>query len=122
LTKIPQIGSVKQYLFSYGTLQNDQVQLNLFGKCLAGSPDRLTGYKIVSIEITDKEFLSKGEQKIQRTLVFSNNSRDTIEGMALEISPGELLMADQYEPENYKRISVMLESGKQAWIYAAVQT
>jgi hypothetical protein len=113
---------VKEYLFSYGTLQKDQVQLNLFGRLLPGIRDRLIGYKIVPIDITDEQFLSTGEQKTQLTVRYSNDKNDIIEGTVFGISANELLIADKYEPDNYKRISVKLESGKRAWIYAVPET
>jgi gamma-glutamylcyclotransferase (GGCT)/AIG2-like uncharacterized protein YtfP len=109
-----------EYLFSYGTLQKEIVQLELFGRTLQGSRDILKGYKTVPIEITDKVFLSKGENKEQLTLVHTMNDNDKIEGTALELSKQELFKADEYEPDNYKRTRVKLESGKQAWIYVAI--
>jgi hypothetical protein len=36
----------------------------------------------------------------------------------LEISDSELVKADQYEPAGYKRVSAVLASGRQAWVYA----
>jgi len=108
---------MNEYLFSYGTLQKKTVQLDLFGRILSGSVDVLRGYKISTIEIADEAFLSKGEAKYQKTLLISNNERDRVNGMALEVTNDELLLADKYEPQNYKRVSVMLESGKKAWVY-----
>ena len=110
---------MQEYIFSYGTLQKEKVQLELFGRKLHGTKDVLEGYKISIIEIKDKSFLAKGEDKLQRTLVATHNNNDMIEGTALEIYGIELLQADQYEPDNYKRIKVALKSGKQAWIYLA---
>lgn len=109
-----------EYLFSYGTLQKEKTQLALFGRILQGSADILSGYQIATIEITDESFLSKGEEKFQRTLILTKDKNDTIKGTALEVTKEELLIADKYEPENYKRIKVQLESGKEAWIYAAI--
>ena|SRR5687767_13456790 len=109
-----------EYLFSYGTLQKEKVQLELFGRLLHGTKDVLEGYKVSIIEIKDESFLAKGEEKWQRTLVATNNNHDTIEGMVFEISGEELQQADTYEPDNYQRIKVVLRSGKAAWIYAAV--
>jgi gamma-glutamyl AIG2-like cyclotransferase len=109
---------MKEYLFSYGTLQKEKIQLDLFGRILEGSSDVLRGYTVSTIEITDETFLSKGEGKYQKTLIISDKNH-AVNGTALEITGEELLMADRYEPENYKRISVMLESGKEAWIYVA---
>jgi gamma-glutamylcyclotransferase (GGCT)/AIG2-like uncharacterized protein YtfP len=110
---------MKEYLFSYGTLQKENVQMDLFGRRLKGTPDVLQRFKIEMIEITDESFLSKGEEKFQRTLVRSNNQEDKIEGTLLELTSEELEVTDQYEPKNYKRIKVILQSGKEAWIYLA---
>jgi gamma-glutamylcyclotransferase (GGCT)/AIG2-like uncharacterized protein YtfP len=110
---------MSENLFSYGTLQKETVQLELFGRLLTGAKDVLEGYKLASIEITDEAFLAKGEEKFQWTLIRSNDNADLIEGTAFEISGEELLLADKYEPENYKRVKVTLLSGKKAWIYVA---
>lgn len=109
----------EEYLFSYGTLQQEEVQLDLFGRKLEGTQDVLTGYAIEEIEIKDEVFLSRGEEKYQRTLVRSNDSNDRIAGTVLKITNEELLLADEYEPDIYKRIKVKLESGKEAWVYSA---
>lgn len=110
---------MKENLFSYGTLQKDSVQLELFGRLLKGAKDILKGYKLSSIEITDESFLAKGEAKFQQTVIPSIDG--FIEGTVFEISEAELFLADKYEPENYKRMKVALGSGKEAWIYAAVE-
>lgn len=113
---------MKEYLFSYGTLQKDEVQMKLFGRLLDGEKDVLKGYKTASIEITDEKFLAEGENKIQQTIISTNNEKDFIEGMIFEISEEELLLTDTYEPENYARIKVEFESRKKAWIYVASKT
>lgn len=107
-------------LFSYGTLQKDKTQLDLFGRLLKGHKDVLKGYKLSPIEIKDEKFLAKGEEKIQLTVIATNNHNDGIEGTALELTKEDLLFADKYEPDNYKRIKVILQSGKKAWIYVAI--
>lgn len=106
-------------LFSYGTLQKDEVQLDLFGRFLDGEKDVLAGYRLALIEIKDESFLSKGEKKFQLTLIQTENAADIVEGTVFEITPAELLLADEYEPENYKRIKVALASGRESWIYIA---
>jgi hypothetical protein len=108
---------MKQYLFSYGTLQKEKVQLELFGRVLDGTSDALRGYKVTPVEIKDEAFLARGEQKHQLTAVSSQNKNDIIEGTALQITEEELSIADKYEPEGYKRIKVVLESGKEARLY-----
>src|SRR5687768_15800341 len=107
---------MQEYLFSYGTLQKEKVQQELFGRVLTGKKDILEGYKIAAIEITDENFLSKGEEKLQRTLLATNNNYDKVEGTVFEISHAELMQADKYEPDNYQRIKVTLRSGIKAWV------
>ncbi len=110
---------MKEYLFSYGTLQKEKVQLELFGRLLNGNKDILKDYKLSSIEIKDESFLSKGEQKYQLTAIPSKDNIDIIEGTVFEISEEELSLADKYKPNNYQRVNVVLQSGKEAWIYVA---
>jgi len=110
---------MRDHLFSYGTLQNNQVQIDLFGRILSGSKDILQGFKLAVIEITDEVFLSRGEQNTQRIAIATGDPQDQIEGMVFEVTVNELLHADKYEPSDYKRVKVTLASGKQAWVYAA---
>ena len=108
---------MNELLFSYGTLQKEKTQKELFGRILQGSADTLKGYKVSPIEIKDEKFLAKGEQKNQLTAIVSTNEKDNIKGTALELTKEELLLADKYEPDGFTRIKIVLESGKQAWIY-----
>ena len=111
---------MKEYLFSYGTLQKEKVQVELFGRKLHGSPDTLNGHKVSTIEIKDESFLAKDEDRFQKIAIISNNKNDSIKGIVFEITEEELLLADKYEPDGYKRVTVVLASGKAAWIYVAV--
>ena len=111
-----------EQLFSFGTLQNPKTQLDLFGRTFNASVDILRGYKTVTIEIKDEAFLSKGEEKYQQTLIQTNNNNDCIKGIVLELTNEELLLADKYEPENYKRIKVEKKKGKETWVYIADDT
>ena len=43
------------FLFSYGTLQTQRVQLETFGRILQGEKDCLPGYDVSMLEITDVE-------------------------------------------------------------------
>lgn len=110
---------MKHFLFSYGTLEKREVQERLFGRTLSGHRDTLDGYKISTIEIRDDNFLAKGEDKLQKTLVPTGICGDFVEGMVFELTKEEMQKADSYEPRGYQRISVKLESGTKAWIYLA---
>ncbi|UDQ52044.1 gamma-glutamylcyclotransferase family protein [Chryseobacterium indologenes] len=74
------------YLFSYGTLQKEQVQLETFGRILQGEKDTLLGYQLDMIEITDPEVLRKSGQKYHPVLQFSGSSEDQVEGILFEVT------------------------------------
>ena len=40
-----------------------------------------------------------------------------VEGMVFEISEADLAAADEYEVDDYRRITVPLRSGGDAWVY-----
>lgn len=86
-----------------------------------GSADILRNYIISTIEVKDEEFLSKSEQQVYLIAITSKDKNDFIKGTVLEITHEELLLTDKYEPEEYKRVKVILESGKNVWIYTAVE-
>lgn len=107
------------YLFSYGTLQKEQVQIETFGRILEGEKDILTGYKLSRVEITDPEVLRKSNQQFHPILEFSGNTEDEVEGILFQITDQEILQADEYEVEDYRRIETVFKSGKSGFIYVA---
>ncbi|WP_415327773.1 gamma-glutamylcyclotransferase family protein [Chryseobacterium sp. MMS23-Vi53] len=104
-------------LFSYGTLQKKQVQIETFSRILEGEKDVLIGYKLEMLEITDPEVLRKSNQKYHPILVFSGNVGDEVEGVLFEVTDEEILQADEYEVDDYKRIETIFKSGKAGFIY-----
>lgn len=104
-------------LFSYGTLQNTKVQLETFNRILEGSPDDLIGYKLDYLEITDPEVLRKSNQQFHPILRYTGFENDRIPGVLFEVSEAELLKADDYEVDDYKRIETGFASGKCGFIY-----
>ncbi|MBL1220467.1 gamma-glutamylcyclotransferase [Chryseobacterium sp. L7] len=105
------------HLFSYGTLQKEQVQIETFGRLLEGEKDILTGYTMKMVEITDPEVLRKSNQKYHPILELSGDSGDEVEGMLFEVTEEEILQADEYEVDDYKRIEAVFKSGKKGFIY-----
>lgn len=95
--------------------------MKLFGRIFQSLTDTLKGFKTTTIEIRDESFLSTGEEKLQQTLIASTDNNDIVKGTVLELTTEELTLADKYEPDNYKRIRVTLESGKKAWVYIATK-
>lgn len=104
-------------LFSYGTLQNEKVQIETFGRILQGQKDILTGYKLKMLEIKDPEVLRKSNQKYHPILDFSGNPEDEVEGVLFAVTDEEILQADKYEVDDYKRVEGVFKSGKSGFIY-----
>tara|TARA_Y100001970_G_scaffold49337_1_gene62549 strand:+ start:64012 stop:64350 length:339 start_codon:yes stop_codon:yes gene_type:complete len=104
-------------LFSYGTLQYKKVQIETFGRELKGKIDKLIGYKISIIKINNQDVVSKSEKSEHPIIEFTGNYKDKVKGVLFYINNEELIKADSYEVEEYKRIKVILESGEKAWVY-----
>jgi gamma-glutamylcyclotransferase (GGCT)/AIG2-like uncharacterized protein YtfP len=105
-------------LFSYGTLQQEAVQMATFGRLLHGQPDQLVGFEQSLLKIDDPEFVATSGRTHHAIVKFSGRDDSRVRGTVFEVSDAELASADQYEPAGYKRVSTMLASGKQAWVYA----
>ncbi len=106
-------------LFSYGTLQLENVQIENYGRILKGERDRLIGYKTEKTQITDTTVLAKSQLDHHPIAVKSGNEIDSIEGTLFEITDTELTETDNYEVSEYHRILETFESGKKAWVYVS---
>ena len=104
-------------LFSYGTLQQDNVQLATFGRLLTGRPDTLPGYAQEMHAITDPEVVATSGKTHHPIVRPSADATDRVDGTVFVISDAELAQADDYEVDDYRRVAVTLESGAQAWVY-----
>jgi len=109
-------------LFSYGTLQQKQVQIANFGRELSGSKDTLQGYIVGEVEIRDERVLRESGKALHPILRFTGNTTDEVPGTLFEITETELAQADDYEVADYVRTSAKLKSGAVCWIYAAADT
>lgn len=105
------------YLFSYGTLQLEQVQRDTFGRKLKGRADALIGFSKTMVEITDPEVLASSGERFHPIVTRSDNPNDRVAGTVFEVTESELRNADAYEVDDYKRENVKLASGRMAWLY-----
>jgi hypothetical protein len=105
------------FLFSYGTLQQEDVQLSTFGRTLTGGPDELEKFEQSLVPIEDQGVIAKSGKTHHPIVKFTGRSGDRIEGTVFEITDAELAAADAYEVAAYKRIAVVLASGIGAWVY-----
>jgi gamma-glutamylcyclotransferase (GGCT)/AIG2-like uncharacterized protein YtfP len=104
-------------LFSYGTLQDKNVQVASFGRQLRGRADAMPGYRQTLLEITDPQVLATSGKKYHPIVEPSPDSNDEVTGTVFEITAEELTAADKYEVSDYKRVAVTLKSGLEAWVY-----
>ena len=108
-----------EYLFSYGTLQDEAVQLATFGRRLFGEPEVLEGYRIDHLLIEDEEVIAASGLRYHLIISPSGRSEDVVMGTGFVVSDAELLAADGYEADDYRRVRVSLRTGRQAWVYIA---
>jgi gamma-glutamylcyclotransferase (GGCT)/AIG2-like uncharacterized protein YtfP len=107
-------------LFSYGTLQQEDVQLATFGRLLRGQPDELPGFEQSLVKIEDPQVVATSGKTHYDNVVFNNSSDSRVSGTVFEVTYAELVAADKYEETAaYKRIEITLASGKLAWVYVA---
>lgn len=109
-----------QLLFSYGTLQQPEVQLELFGRRVAAEDDVLPGYTVDYAEIDDPRVVEVSGRSVHPILRPTGNALDKVLGKVLRITGVELEAADEYEVALYRRVSIELASGQTAWIYSSV--
>jgi gamma-glutamylcyclotransferase (GGCT)/AIG2-like uncharacterized protein YtfP len=105
-------------LFSYGTLQEDEVQLSTFGRLLEGLRDELVGFERSSVPIEDPKVAAALGRSHHANVTFNGRDESRVGGTVFEVSDAELAGADRFEAQfNYQRITTRLASGKEAWLY-----
>ncbi len=104
-------------LFSYGTLQQDGVQLATLGRLLKGDPDSLVGYVQSMVKIDDAEVVAKSGKTHHPIVALTGAEFDRVAGTVFEITDAELAQADAYEVDSYERVLAPLASGLSAWVY-----
>ena len=104
-------------LFAYGTLQQREVQLAIYGRPLEGAADALCGYRLEDLPITDPEVVRLSGKALHRIARETGDPADRIPGVVFLLTDAELAATDAYEVDVYARLEVTLESGAPAWTY-----
>lgn len=104
-------------LFSYGTLQQPEVQQANYGRLLDGAPDALLGYRLEPLAISDPDVLRVSGKVVHSIARPSGNLGDRIVGVRFTLTEAELAATDRYEVDAYARAEVVLESGVRAFVY-----
>ncbi|WP_218011127.1 gamma-glutamylcyclotransferase family protein [Herbidospora mongoliensis] len=90
------------FLFAYGTLQLERVQLAQFGRRLRGRPDALPNHRLTTVETFPYVQRSPGMEVL---------------GTVYQVTADELAQADAYEGVEYSRRMLALKSGIDAWVH-----
>ncbi|WP_347346040.1 gamma-glutamylcyclotransferase family protein [Microbacterium sp.] len=107
-----------QLLFSYGAMQSEEVQLDLFGHVVPLQADFLTGYTVDYAEFEDHRDSDACPRAVHPRLRRTGNPVDKAIGRVLTLTDAEIEASDEYQtPLLYRRISVTLASGRTAWVY-----
>ena len=105
-------------IFSYGTLQQEDVQLATYGRTLKGGLDELPGYESSRVPIGDPELAGRLGRTHHANATRTGDPRNHVSGMVFEITEDELARTDAYEsPFFYFRVKAALASGREAWVY-----
>lgn len=108
-------------LFSYGTLQQDDIQLATYGRRLVGHRDELVGFAPALVKIEDPELAARLGKTHHNDVTRTTDQDSRVAGMVFEVTDEELARTDDYEAEFfYDRVMAGLASGKQAWVYVHV--
>ena len=107
-------------LFSYGTLQREDVQLSTFGRRLAGDSDELPRFEPSSVKIDDPQVVASTGRTHHANVTFNGNAASRVPGMVFEITDAELASVDKYEAAfSYGRVDAAVASGRQVWVYVS---
>jgi gamma-glutamylcyclotransferase (GGCT)/AIG2-like uncharacterized protein YtfP len=99
-------------LFSYGTLQQENVQMSTFGRLLQRQKDELLGFEQCFVKIEDPRVVTTSGRTHHANVTFNGRNDSRVSGTVFEITNAELAAADQYEQvATYKRVAAMLASG-----------
>ena len=109
-------------LFSYGTLQDPNVQRATYGRLVKGEADSLAGYVLVELVIDDARVVSISGKQVHTIARHTGDPVDRIKGTALFLTPAELQSSDDYEVDAYARTEVVLESGRTAFVYVEAES
>ena len=106
-----------EFLFSYGTLQLEAVQMATFGRHLAGTSDTLRGFELVVLKIDDQTVVAISGKTHHTMAKFTGRVSDVVSGTVFAVTPEEIQNADTYEVAAVRRVPVVLQSGTRAWAY-----
>lgn len=110
-------------IFSYGSLQEERVQLSTFGRLLRGVRDAAVGFDLSTATVDAPEAVALSGKNQHANLVAAAEGDRRVAGTVFEITDDELAQVDTYEAVfSYRRTQTPLASGGSAWVYVHVPT
>jgi len=110
-------------IFSYGSLQHEDVQLAVYGRIVRGEPDSLVGWTLTCIEVPRSHKAASSGATHYANVERSTQSANAVAGTLLELTDAELEASDGYERDaDYVRVLNTLASGRSAWVYVSSGT
>lgn len=107
-------------IFSYGSLQQDAVQLANYGRVLRREPDELIGWVRTQIDVPKSHKAAAAGISHYANVERSPDSVSRVAGTVFEVTDAELAATDAYELDaEYARIEAELASGRSAWVYVS---
>lgn len=104
-------------VFSFGTLRQESVQQALYGGTVPTVPDGLVGWRLTTVRITDPAVIAASGSDLHPGIERSGDPADRVDGGVLTLDGDALAATDRYESVGYERTSIVLASGREAWIY-----
>ena len=106
-------------LFSYGTLQQEDVQLATLGRRLDGHHDEIVGFDPSQVRIEDTSVAARLGKTHHNNVLATGNRASRVAGTVFEVTDDELARIDGYERVfSYVRLTAPLASGRVCWVYA----
>lgn len=104
-------------LFSYGTLRHADVQLATLGRVVDAEDDVLPGFTIDYAEHEDHRDTDDASPTVLPVARETGSPLDKVVGRVLHLDEDELDACDEYQLALYRRVCVLLASGRRAWVY-----
>ena len=102
-------------LFSYGTLQEENVQLSTFGRLLQGQKDELPGFEPALVRIADPQIVAASGKTHHANVTFNGRNDNRVIGTVFEITDAELAAAEPVRAarcvQTYSRHACFGEAG-----------
>lgn len=86
-----------EFLFWYGTLQLEAVQVATFGRQLPGATDALRGFELVFVKIENQTVVALSGKAHHTMATFTGRASDVVSGTVFAVTPAEIQKADKYE-------------------------